>query len=176
LPTTVTRQRRGCDLNTGPSAPESSTLTTRLPSQLNFGIIVRYFVDRAAGGLPRVDLRSTSETRYRCLRLRDGGLADDDDEDEEWRAAGGRGGGGGSSGGGGVGTRSPSSDGPRHPVRGGGGGGGGHSTSSSSSFSVSTQSSDVSRTTASVDDCTTAAIRTSPIPSSLLARPPRCSQ
>jgi len=31
LPQTVTRQRRGCDLS--PSAPESSTLTTRLPSQ-----------------------------------------------------------------------------------------------------------------------------------------------
>ena len=30
---TVTRQRRGCDLNPGPSAPESSTLTTRLPSR-----------------------------------------------------------------------------------------------------------------------------------------------
>jgi len=29
---TDTRQRRGCDLNPGPSAPESSTLTTRLPS------------------------------------------------------------------------------------------------------------------------------------------------
>jgi len=28
----VTRQRRGCDLNRGPSAPESSALTTRLPS------------------------------------------------------------------------------------------------------------------------------------------------
>ena len=34
LPKTVTRQRRGCYLNPGPSAPESSTLTTRLPSQL----------------------------------------------------------------------------------------------------------------------------------------------
>ena len=34
LPKTVTRQRRDCDLNPGPSAPESSTLTTRLPSQL----------------------------------------------------------------------------------------------------------------------------------------------
>ena len=33
LPKPVTRQRRGCDLNPGPSAPESSTLTTRLPSQ-----------------------------------------------------------------------------------------------------------------------------------------------
>ena len=38
LPKTVTRQRRDCGLNPGPSAPESSTLTTRLPShpsQLN---------------------------------------------------------------------------------------------------------------------------------------------
>ena len=32
LAKTVTRQRRDCDLNPGPSAPESSTLTTRLPS------------------------------------------------------------------------------------------------------------------------------------------------
>jgi len=32
LPKTVTRQRRGCDLNPGPCAPESSMLTTRLPS------------------------------------------------------------------------------------------------------------------------------------------------
>ena len=32
LSETVTRQRRDCDLNPGPSAPESSTLTTRLPS------------------------------------------------------------------------------------------------------------------------------------------------
>jgi len=32
LPKAVTGQRRGCDLNPGPSAPESSTLTTRLPS------------------------------------------------------------------------------------------------------------------------------------------------
>ena len=30
LPKTVTRQRRGYDMNPGPSAPESSTLTTRL--------------------------------------------------------------------------------------------------------------------------------------------------
>jgi len=30
LPKTVTRQHRGCDLNPGPSAPESSMLTTRL--------------------------------------------------------------------------------------------------------------------------------------------------
>ena len=32
LPKTVTRQRRDSDLNPGPSAPESSTLSTRLPS------------------------------------------------------------------------------------------------------------------------------------------------
>jgi len=32
LPKTVTRQRRDCDLNPGLSAPQSSTLTTRLPS------------------------------------------------------------------------------------------------------------------------------------------------
>ena len=32
LPKTVTQQRRGCDWNPGLSAPESSTLTTRLPS------------------------------------------------------------------------------------------------------------------------------------------------
>ena len=32
LPKIVTRQRRGCNLNPGPAAPESSTLTTRLPS------------------------------------------------------------------------------------------------------------------------------------------------
>jgi len=32
LPKTVTRQRRDCDLNPGPTVPESSTLTTRLPS------------------------------------------------------------------------------------------------------------------------------------------------
>ena len=33
LPKAVTRQRRDCDLNSGPSAPESSALTTRLPSR-----------------------------------------------------------------------------------------------------------------------------------------------
>ena len=33
LPKTVTRQRRGCDLNPGPYAREFSTLTTRLPEK-----------------------------------------------------------------------------------------------------------------------------------------------
>jgi len=37
LPKTVTRQLRDYDLNPGPSAPESSTLTTRLPSHPNEG-------------------------------------------------------------------------------------------------------------------------------------------
>ena len=32
LPKTVMRQHRGCDLNLGPSMPESSTLMTQLPS------------------------------------------------------------------------------------------------------------------------------------------------
>jgi len=31
---TVTRQRRGCSLNPGPSVPESSTLATRLPRRI----------------------------------------------------------------------------------------------------------------------------------------------
>jgi len=34
LPKTVTRQRRDCNFNPGPTAPESSALTTRLPSKL----------------------------------------------------------------------------------------------------------------------------------------------
>ena len=43
LPKTVTQQRRDCDLNPGPSAPEFNTLTTRLTTRppshpLFFGI------------------------------------------------------------------------------------------------------------------------------------------
>ena len=34
LSKTVTRQRHSCDLKPGPSVPESTTLTTRLPSHL----------------------------------------------------------------------------------------------------------------------------------------------
>ena len=34
LPKTVTRQRCDCDLNPGPSVPESSKLTTRPPNTL----------------------------------------------------------------------------------------------------------------------------------------------
>ena len=43
-PKTVTRQRRDCDLNLGPSAPESSTLTTRLPSHLGPRTPCRFLV------------------------------------------------------------------------------------------------------------------------------------
>ena len=35
LPKFVSRQRRDCNLNPGPSAPESSTITTQLPNQSN---------------------------------------------------------------------------------------------------------------------------------------------
>ena len=41
LPKTVSRQRRGCDLNSGPSAPESSTLTTWLPSNILYSLLLR---------------------------------------------------------------------------------------------------------------------------------------
>ena len=40
LPNTVTRQRRGCDLNPGPTASESGTLTTRLP---NHPVVLKLF-------------------------------------------------------------------------------------------------------------------------------------
>jgi len=43
LPKTVTRQRRSCDLNPGPSAPESSTLTTRLPSHSFLSVDYSFF-------------------------------------------------------------------------------------------------------------------------------------
>ena len=52
LPETVTRQRRGCDLNPGPYAPESSTLTTRLPS-----------VDLAIGDIGRCVYTASSWSR-----------------------------------------------------------------------------------------------------------------
>jgi len=40
LPETVTRQRRDCDLNLGPSEPESSTLTARLYTEPPFGRLI----------------------------------------------------------------------------------------------------------------------------------------
>ena len=52
LPKTVTRHRRDCDLKPGPSAPESSTLTTRLPSHHRYiGLMINLV--QAISLLPR---------------------------------------------------------------------------------------------------------------------------
>jgi len=40
LPKTVTQQHRDCDLNPGPSVPESSTITTRLLSHPENTVII----------------------------------------------------------------------------------------------------------------------------------------
>ena len=57
LPKTVTRQRRGCDLNPGPSAPESSMLTTRLLSHpVQQKIKSPFDVDGSAGCVHVVSL------------------------------------------------------------------------------------------------------------------------
>jgi len=55
---TVTRQRRGCDLNPGPSARESSTLTTRLTSHpiVHSGGVYRSDVFRNPASLNYVSL------------------------------------------------------------------------------------------------------------------------
>ena len=43
MPKTVARQRRGCDLNSGLSAPESSTLTTLYrPTLLKYSTVLAY--------------------------------------------------------------------------------------------------------------------------------------
>ena len=57
LPKTVTRQRRGCDLNPGPSAPESSSLTARLPTHPEWPCI--------CAELARLLLRTRSGRRQR---------------------------------------------------------------------------------------------------------------
>ena len=59
LPKTVTRQRRYCDLNPGPSAPESSTLTTRLPSHPCYycPFIDTTRIVRGAGSMNRYGVR-----------------------------------------------------------------------------------------------------------------------
>ena len=44
LPKTVIRQRRDCDLNLSPSTPESSMLTTQLPSHPLLGVKNYYLV------------------------------------------------------------------------------------------------------------------------------------
>jgi len=76
LPKNVTQQRRGCDLNPGPSAPESSTLTTRLPSHhcMAMGAIkchgspteVLTTATVCAEGLARVGLTTAVEPMAGC--------------------------------------------------------------------------------------------------------------
>ena len=69
LPKTVTRQRRGCDLNPGPSASESSTRTTRLRSHLH-SVEVCYFINISLGGFSGTEC---SKIRF---RLRPGSAPD----------------------------------------------------------------------------------------------------
>jgi len=67
LPKTVARQRRDCDLNPRPSAPESSTLTTRLPSHPCRR--TRAENSRDPGGLWAFDHQTIDTDRYRrCHR------------------------------------------------------------------------------------------------------------
>ena len=50
LPKTVTRQRRDCDLNPGPSAPESSTLPSHPLESVHYYyyfIIIVYYAEGA---------------------------------------------------------------------------------------------------------------------------------
>jgi len=68
LPKTVTRQRRACDLNPGPSAPESSTLTTRLPSHVYVSLQVGRTNQRT--GVTSVEQSvATGVSRQRAYRL-----------------------------------------------------------------------------------------------------------
>ena len=64
LPKTVTRQRRDCDSNPGPSAPESSAPTTRLPSHPICAVLYRYLVHcscRRSGKFKPTRVRSGTE-------------------------------------------------------------------------------------------------------------------
>jgi len=59
---TVTRQRRGCDLNPGPTAPESSTLTTRLLSRLTLHCTQLFIVAKGK----KTSCYSTGNQRLYC--------------------------------------------------------------------------------------------------------------
>ena len=61
LPKTVTRQCHGCDLNPGPSAPESSMLTTRLLSHPS--VLYNCLTAVMADGAVTFELRTE---RFRC--------------------------------------------------------------------------------------------------------------
>ena len=67
LPKTITRQRRGCDLNPGPSASDTSTLTTRLPEPPNKRLAVR------------------KKVRVWMFRLMDAGCTDRYEEVGSWQ-------------------------------------------------------------------------------------------
>jgi len=58
LPKTFTRQRCDCNLNPGPSAPESTTLTTRLPSHPSSRLGIFKYCDHG--------LLYTSDVKYRA--------------------------------------------------------------------------------------------------------------
>jgi len=44
LPKTVTRQHHGCDLNPGPTAPESSTLTTQQTCNIMTCVLCKHVI------------------------------------------------------------------------------------------------------------------------------------
>ena len=68
VPKTVTQQRRDCDLNPGPSAPESSTLTTRLPARLR---VTRQTHRGDAADSRRVEVLLSSSARHVLLEVGD---------------------------------------------------------------------------------------------------------
>ena len=75
LPKTVTRQCRGCDLNSGLCAPESSTLTTRPPShptsivRLHWRLAVEiYDVTYNKAERPRLFVYATSQKQREASR------------------------------------------------------------------------------------------------------------
>jgi len=63
LPKTVTRQRRDCDLNPGPSAPESSTLTTRLSNRHNVRSSNKVLPQRRRDNVLSADSSSTMDPK-----------------------------------------------------------------------------------------------------------------
>jgi len=80
LPKTVTRQRRSCDLNPGPFAPESSMLllTTGLPSALGpVGISTKLGVQRLPCFVHIAYGRESVLPWRRCDTLCASGFADD---------------------------------------------------------------------------------------------------
>ena len=63
LPKTVTRQRRDCDLNPGLTAPESSTLSTRLPSHNKTGSNSKWVYVLLLLGMYREDKMSLFQSK-----------------------------------------------------------------------------------------------------------------